>query len=102
MGANNCAGVCTYEDFRLEYQIEYLEIIFKRSLKIQAVCYNPYNLYDREAIFKYSTNNLSSNDIRLKIAMSMIESLIKDLRLDKNKLYKFIVKNKQVFYIGDV
>jgi NhaP-type Na+/H+ and K+/H+ antiporter len=95
-------GECMYEDFRLEYQVVNLEYIKDRSLKIEAVCYNPYNILDKEAIFKHSTNNLNVFDERLKISYSIIDSLIANLDLPKNKLYKLIIRDNQVFYICKV
>lgn len=93
------AGVCMYENFRLEYQVVYLEYVHKKSLKIEAICLNPFNEYDREATFKYSTNNFNINDERLKISFTIIDSVAKNLNLDMSKLYKLIVKNNKVFYI---
>lgn len=94
-----CAGECMYENFRLEYQVTALEYIHNSYLKIEAVCFNPYNEYDREAIFKYSTNSFLAKDERLKIAMLIIDSLIKNLNLSKDSLRKLIIKNKETFYI---
>lgn len=98
---SNLAGVCVFENFKLEYQVEYLEYIPNKSLNIKAICFNPYNVWDREAVFKYSTNNLSLNDPRLQIAISMIEGLVKDLNLQNERLFKLVVRNKQAFYIKD-
>lgn len=97
-----CTGECIYQKFKLEYQIIYLEFIQDRSLKIDVVCYNPFNEYDKEAILKYSTNNLKSTDERLKIALLIVESAIKNLKLDKNKLFKLVVRNNKIFYLKDV
>lgn len=97
-----CAGECMYENFRLEYQVVYLEFIKDKFLKIEAVCYNPYNVLDKEAIFKHSTSNLNAFDERLKISYSIIDSVINNLNLPKDKLYKLIVKNNQVFYLCKV
>jgi|ERR1700722_4685537 len=93
------AGVCMYENFRLEYQVVHLEYVYNKFLKIEAVCLNPFNKCDREATFKYSTNNFNINDERLKISFTIIESLAKNLEIDMDNLYKLIVKNNKVFYI---
>lgn len=97
-----CAGECMYENFRLEYQVVHLEYVKDKLLRIEAVCYNPYNVLDKEAIFKHSTNNLNASDERLKISYSIIDSIISNLNLEKEKLYKLIVKNNQVFYLCKV
>jgi hypothetical protein len=88
-----------YENFRLEYQVVHLEYVHKKLLKIEAVCLNPFNEYDREAIFKYSTNNFNIKDERLKISFALLDSVAKNLNLDMDNLYKLIVKNNKVFYI---
>ena len=95
-------GECLIEDFKLEYQIESLEYVRQKSLSIIAVCYNPYNKYDRESVLKYSTHNLSSSDKRLEIALLMIKSLITKFSLDENKVHRMIVRNGQVYYLSDV
>jgi hypothetical protein len=96
-----CAGECMYENFRLEYQVVHLEFVKNKFLKIEAVCYNP-STFDKEAVFKYTTNNLNSPDEKLKIAFSIIDSVIKNLDLSKDKIYKLIVENNKVFYISVV
>jgi hypothetical protein len=94
-----CTGACMYENFKLEYQVVYLEFIHNKFLKIEAVCYNPSNPLDKEAILKYSTNNLNTPDERLKIAFMMIDSVIKNLNLSKSNLRKMVIKDHQVYYI---
>lgn len=97
------AGVCVYENIRLEYQIINLEFVHNKFLKIEAICLNPSNIYDREATFKYTTNNLNSLDERLKISFAIINSVAENLSLDTNKLYKLIVKsNNKIFYICSI
>lgn len=96
------AGECMYEDFRLEYQVVSLEFIRNKHIKVEAVCYNPHNTLDKEAILKYSTNNFNSNDGRLEIALSMLDSLTKNLNLQKETLYKLIIKDHQVFYLHKI
>lgn len=95
----SCAGVCMYEKFKLEFQIVYLEYIYNKSIKIEAVCYNRKNSINKEEIFKYSTNNLNSSDERMKVSLSILDSVIKNLDLEKDNLYKLNVKNNEVFYI---
>lgn len=97
-----CAGECTYKKFKLEYQITSLELIIGKSLKIEAVCLNPSNSFDKEVIFKYSTNNFSSGDSRLDVAFLMIDDVIKNLELDKEKLRKLVIKDHQAFYVCKV
>ena len=95
----NNAGECMYEDFKLEYQIVSLEYVHKKCLKIEAICRNSRNALDKEAVFKYSTTNLNHQDERLKISFSIIDSVIKNLNLEKDKVFKLVVKNGEVFYI---
>lgn len=94
-----CAGECMYENFKLEYQVVYLEFIRKKSLKIETICINPNNTLDKEVVLKYSTNNLSTPDEQLKIAYSIMDSVIQNLNLSRDKLFKLIVKNHQIFYV---
>jgi NhaP-type Na+/H+ and K+/H+ antiporter len=94
-----CAGVCMHENFKLEYQVVDLEFVRNKSIKIEAVCYNRHASIEKEAVFKHSTNNLNLLDERLKIALSIMDSVIKNLDLPKDKLYKLVVRNHQVFYI---
>lgn len=97
-----CAGECMYENFKLEYQVIHLEYIKNKLLKVEAVCYNRHNTLDKEAVFKYNSNNLNIQDERLKIALSIMDSIIKNLDLPKENLYKLVVENNQVFYICKV
>lgn len=96
-----CAGECMYENFKLEYQIIHLEYVRNKCLRIEAVCYNPHNTLDKEAVLKYNTNNLKSPDEKLKIALNMVDTLITNLDLPKEKLYKLIVRNREVFHISE-
>jgi len=96
-----CAGECMYENFKLEYQVVHLEYVRNKHLRIEAVCYNPHNTLDKEAVLKYSTNNLKSPDEKLKIALNMVDTLITNLDLSKEKLYKLVVRNREVFYISE-
>lgn len=98
-----CAGACLYEDFKLEYQVINLEFIHNKLLKIEVVCINPYNSFEREATLKYSTDNLLSNpDERLKISYSIMNSVIKNFKLSKDKLRKLNIKDGKVFYICNI
>ena len=94
------AGECIYENFKLEYQVIILEYVRGKSLKIEAVCFNPFNEYDKEAVFKHSTTNLKIVDEKLKIAFSILDSVIGNLNFNKEKLHKLVIKNNQVFYIS--
>lgn len=98
----NCAGECIYEDFTLEYVVISLEYIRNKSIKIEAVCHNRHNSFDKEAVFKHSTNNLNMLDDKLNITYSIMDSLIKNIGLQKDKVYKLIVKNGNVFYLSAV
>ena len=93
------AGKCLYENFNLEYQITYLEFIRDKSISIEAVCYNPIATIYKEIILKYSTTNLNSPDEQLKLSLLMVDSIIKNLALDKNKLYKLIIKDNNIFFV---
>jgi hypothetical protein len=97
-----CAGECIYDQFRLQYQVINLEYIKGKSLSIVAVCYNPFNSLDKESTLKFSTNNFNIPDKRLDIVMSIIESVIENLKLPKDKLFKLVVKDSQAFYICSV
>jgi hypothetical protein len=92
------AGECLFENFKLEYQITSLEYICGKSVKIEAVCYNPYS-FDKEAILKYTSNNLKVPDRKLDIALLIINSLIKNIKLDANKLRKLTIKDSKIFFI---
>lgn len=92
-------GECVYEDYRLKYQIIDLEFIKNKFFKIEVVCFSRFNEFDREAIFKYSTSNLNSSDERLKVAMSIFDSIIKNIKLEKNNIYKLCVRDKKIYYI---
>jgi len=96
-----CAGECMYENFKLEYQVVHLEYVRNKYLKLEAVCYNPHNTLDKEAVLKYNTNNLNSPDEKLKIALHMLDSIIAKLELPKEKLYKLVVRNLEVYYISE-
>lgn len=94
-----CAGECMYENFKLEYQVVHLEFIHNKYLNIEAICYNPFNQYDRESIFKHTITKFNSSDIKLKIALSIIDSIIKNLNLPEDKLYKLVIRDNKIFYI---
>lgn len=96
--SNAAAGTCVYENTRLEYVVVSLEFIRNKSLKIEVVCLNPRS-FDKEATLKYTTTNLSLPDERLNIALSIMDDVIKNLDLPKDKLYKLVVKNHNVFYV---
>lgn len=100
MSYTSCAGSCTYDNFKLEYQVVSLEFVRNKFIKIEAICYDPYSKhFDKELTLKYHTTNLKTSDNKLKIVWSIIDSLIKNLELPKENLYKLVVKNKQIFYI---
>ena len=92
------AGVCVYNEYKLEYQIVSLEYITNRSLKIEAICYNKRS-FDKEAVFKYSTNNFRLFDERLEISLTIVNSLVENLKVDKAKLKKLTVIDGQIYYI---
>lgn len=94
-----CAGECMFENFKLEYQVVELEYVKNKYLRIEAVCYNPRNTLDKEATLKYSSNNLKSTDEKFKIAIGMVDRLITNLDLSKEKLFKLVVRNGEVFYL---
>jgi hypothetical protein len=94
------AGTCSFENYKLEYKILNLEFISGKSLSIEAVCYNPNNKHDREAIFKYSTNNINVYDKRLEIAFLIVRTLIKTLQLNEDNLRKLMVRNNKAYYIS--
>ncbi len=97
-----CAGEFVHEKFKLEYQVVHLEYVRNSSIKIEAVCYNRRNSLDKEATFKYATNNLKSTDEQLIISLSIVDCVIKNLDIPKEKLYKLIVRDCKVFYIYEV
>lgn len=99
MLSDACAGKCKYEDFNLEYRIVSFTYIYKQILSIEAICYNPSPSYHKEATFKYTTTNLNSNDERLKVAKLIMDTIIADLELSADKLYKLAITGNQVFYI---
>lgn len=94
-----CAGECMLDTFRLHYNVVSLEFIKDKSLTIEAICYNPFDPVNREAIFKHTTNNLSSKDDKQVIAISILNSFIESLELSRDNLYKLVVRNKEVFFI---
>lgn len=93
------AGECIWESFNLEYQITELEFIKNKSLSIEAICYNPTATIYKEITLKYSTKNLSAPDEQLKLSLIMIGSIINNLSLNKNKLYKLVIKDSKIFYL---
>jgi len=96
----NCAGVCLVETFRLEYQVIALEYIPNKLIAIEAVCLNPYSNYDKELTFKLKTANLKIiGDKKLDIALSIINSVIKEMELTSENLRKLCIRDKKVFYI---
>jgi hypothetical protein len=97
--AQNCTGECLFESFKLEYQITSLEYVIGKSLIVEAVCYNPFNQHDKEAILKYSTTNLKSSDRKLELVLLMVNNFIDNLKLDKTKVRKLVIRNKEIFYI---
>lgn len=99
MLSDACAGKCRYEDFNLEYRIVSFTYIYKQFLSIEAICYNPSPSYHKEAVFKYSTTNLNSNDERLKVARLIMDTIIHDLDIPADNVYKLVVKNDEVFYL---
>lgn len=96
---SNCAGVALIDNRRLEYQVIALEYVPGTLISIEAICLNQYN---REATFKLSTKNLLSSDKKTEIAFSIINSLIKEVGLDIDKLRKLCIRDKQVFFITTV
>lgn len=97
-----CAGKCIYESYKFEYQVIHLEFIRNKHLELEIVCYNKHNTLDKESTLKYNTNNFNSADEKLKIALSIMDSVIKNLNLEKEKLYKLVVRNREVFYLSEV
>jgi hypothetical protein len=95
------AGECLYQSFKLEYQITSLEYVCGKSVKIEAVCYNPYS-FDKEAILKYSTNNINVPDRKLDISLLIINSLIKNLKLDPKTLRKLTIRDHKIFFIHTI
>ena len=92
------AGVCVYNEYKLQYQIVSLEYVANKSLKIEAICYNKRS-FDKEAVFKYSTNNFRLFDERLEVSLTIVDSLIENLKLDKSKLKKLTVIGGEIYYI---
>lgn len=87
------------DDFRLEYQVISLEYVLHKSLEIVAVCHNPWGVLDKEATFKYSTTNFPIGDEKNRLALLIVESVIKNLELPKEKLRKLVIRNGQVFFV---
>jgi hypothetical protein len=112
MQSNNTAGQCTYDDFRLEYQVIALEYIPCKQLTIEVVCLNPYSSWEKEATFKHSTPlspiqsleliKFQTSDPKLKIAASIIDSVIENLKLPKDKLRKLSIRSGQVWFVCKV
>jgi hypothetical protein len=97
-----CAGECIYEDFNLEYQITELEFIKNKSISIVAICYNPRATIYKEITLKYSTKNLNSPDEQLKLSLAMTDSIINNLSLNKEKLYKLVINDNKIFFIHSI
>jgi hypothetical protein len=95
------SGECRYQKQRFEFRVLNLEFIRGKSLIIEAVCYNPSLEYphNKEKILRYKTNNFFLPDEELKIAMAIINSIVKKSKLPKNKLYKLCVKDSKIFFI---
>ena len=93
------AGECLYKEFRLEFQVVELEYVFNKSLKINAICFNPFHQYEKEAVLNHCSSNLGNGDERTKISLLIIDALIKKLNLDKNQLRKLVIKNNKAFFI---
>lgn len=95
------SGECRYQKQRFEFRVSNLEFVRGKSLIIEAVCYNPSLEYpnNKERILKYETTNFFLKDEQLKIAMAIINSIVKRSKLPKNRLYKLCVKNNKVFFI---
>jgi hypothetical protein len=99
MSANPAtAGECLYDNFKLEYQVVALEYICGKSINIEVVCYNPYS-FDKEATLKFTTTNLNVPDRKLDISLLIINSLIKNLKLDPKTLRKLTIRDHKIFYI---
>jgi hypothetical protein len=96
--SDSAYGECLIEDFRLEYKVINLTYIYNRFLHIEAICHNHLHPYDKEAVFRYNTTLFSSNDKKLKIALLIIDSIIKDLDIPSN-ITKLSIVNGKVFYI---
>jgi hypothetical protein len=94
------AGACIYEHFNLEFQIIELEYVSEKSIKIEAICYNPKGIFDKEATFKFSTNNFKIADEKLTISLLMIKSVMESLELNDKNIRKLVVKDNKVFYMG--
>src|SRR6202035_3546093 len=101
----NNAGQCMVDDFRLEYQVIHLEYVLGKLLVIEAVCRNPYAtaLLDKEATFKHTTTKpLPFADEKTRIALLIVESVIKNLELPREKLRKLVIRGGQVFFVCKV
>lgn len=95
------SGECRYQKQRFEYRVLNLEFIRGKSLIIEAVCYNP-NLeypHNKEKTLQYKTTNFFLQDEELKIAMAIINAIVKKSKLPKHKLYKLCVKDGKIFFI---
>lgn len=96
-------GEFTYDDIKLEYQVILLEYHHSRRrnyLHIEAICLNPLNSWDREMKFVFQTNNFSSNDEKLKIAFTILKSVIDNLGIAS--VFKLNIKNGNVFYMKEI
>jgi hypothetical protein len=95
------SGECRYQKQRFEFRVLNLEFVRGKSLKIEAICYNPSLEYpnNKEKTLIYQTTNFSIQDEKLKVAMAIINAIVKKTKLPKNQLYKLCVKDSKIFYI---
>jgi hypothetical protein len=106
---NNTAGICNYDDFRLEYHVVVLEYVPCKQLNIEVVCYNPAGTWEKEATFKHSTKlspfqsleliKFQTSDPKLRIAASIISSVIENIKLPKDKLRRLNIKDGKVWFV---
>jgi hypothetical protein len=95
------SGECRYQKQRFEFRVLNLEFVRGKSLLIEAVCYNPSLEYphNKEKTLTYATNNFFVEHEELKIAMAIINAIVKKSKLPKNRLYKLCVKDSKIFFI---
>jgi hypothetical protein len=98
------SGEFKYQQERFKFRVVSLEFIRGKRLDIEAICFAPNLTYpnNKEHIFKYSTTAFNVQDEQLKVALTIINAVVKKAKLNKGTLHKLTIKNDNIFWLVEV